>query len=88
MAGKKKKGRRSLHIFGLTLILTVALGSALLLGGWALGGFGNPQLAAVQLESQLLELISEVSVSYTHLGSQRQCPAASRRSPDLRQDSR
>lgn len=69
MAGKKKKGRRSLHIFGLTLILTVALGSALLLGGWALGGFGNPQLAAVQLESQLLELIGEVSAAEDTFGS-------------------
>lgn len=63
MAGKKKKRRHSLRIFGLMLILTVALGNALLLGGWALGGFGNPQLAAVQLESQFVELIGEVSAA-------------------------
>ena len=63
MAGKKRRGRRSLHIFGLTLILTVALGSAVFLGGWALGGFGIPQLAVVRLESQLAEFISEVSAA-------------------------
>lgn len=63
MAGKKRIGRRSLHIFGLTLILTVALGSAVFLGGWALGGFGIPQLAVVRLESQLAEFISEVSAA-------------------------
>lgn len=63
MSGKRKKGRHSLHIFGLTLILTIASGSALLLGGWALGGFGDPQLAAVRLESQLADLISEVSAA-------------------------
>lgn len=63
MSGKRKKERHSLHIFGLTLILTIASGSALLLGGWALGGFGDPQLAAVRLESQLADLISEVSAA-------------------------
>lgn len=63
MSGKRKKGRHSLHIFELTLILTIASGSALLLGGWALGGFGDPQLAAVRLESQLADLISEVSAA-------------------------
>lgn len=63
MSGKRKKERRSLHIFGLTLILTIASGCALLLGGWALGGFGDPQLAAVRLESQLVDLIGEVSAA-------------------------
>ena len=33
------------------------------LGGWALGGFGIPQLAVVRLESQLAEFISEVSAA-------------------------
>lgn len=63
MSGKRKKERHSLHIFGLTLILTIASGCALLLGGWALGGFGDPQLAAVRLESQLVDLIGEVSAA-------------------------
>ncbi|MDO4294154.1 MAG: CapA family protein [Eubacteriales bacterium] len=63
MAAKKRKHRSSGRIFCLTLILTVALGSVILLGGWALAGVGSPELAAVRLESQLVGLIGEVQAS-------------------------
>lgn len=60
MAGKRKKVRRSGHIFWLTLVLTISTGCVILLGGWAILGMGNAEFAAVTIEGQLAGLMDSV----------------------------
>lgn len=57
MAGKRKKRRHKSHVFWLTLVLTISTGSVILLGGWAILGLENSQLAAVTIEGQLADLM-------------------------------
>lgn len=46
MAAKRKKRRKKSHVFWLTLLLTISVGSAVLFGGWVLTGMDRQRTAA------------------------------------------
>lgn len=68
MIEKRRKKRHGSHIFLITLILTIALGSVVL-GCSMIWAVGSPQLVAVKLESQLANLVEDVQAAESVLAS-------------------
>ena len=68
MIEKRRRKRHGSHIFLITLILTIALGSVVL-GCSMIWAVGSPQLVAVKLESQLANLVEDVQAAESVLAS-------------------
>ena len=77
MIEKRRRKRHGSHIFLITLILTIALGSVVL-GCSMIWAVGSPQIAGVKLERQLANLVEAVqeaesdvesAQSATHVGT-------------------
>ena len=68
MIEKRRRKRHGSHIFLITLILTIALGSVVL-GCSMIWAVGRPQLVAVKLESQLANLVEDVQAAESVLAS-------------------
>ena len=68
MIEKRRRKRHGSHIFLITLILTIALGSVVL-GCSMIWTVGSPQLVAVKLESQLANFVEDVQAAESVLAS-------------------
>ena len=68
MIEKRRRKRHGSHIFLITLILTIALGSVVL-GCSMIWSVGSPQLVGVKLESQLANLVEDVQAAESVLAS-------------------
>ena len=68
MIEKRRRKRHGSHIFLITLILTIALGSVVL-GCSMIWAVGSPQLVVVKLESQLANLVEDVQAAESVLAS-------------------
>ncbi len=60
MAGRKRKKKRGGQVFWLTLVLTISVGSVLLLGGWVILGMNGTEFGTVKIESELAGLMESV----------------------------
>ena len=69
MIEKRRRKRHGSHIFLITLILTIALGSVVL-GCSMIWAVGSPQLVGVKLESQLANLVEDVQAAESVLAEQ------------------
>lgn len=52
MAAKRKKKRKQGHVFWLTLLLTISVGSAVLFGGWVLTGRDRQRTTAAYVQKE------------------------------------
>ena len=68
MIEKRRRKRHGSHIFLITLILTIALGSVVL-GCGMIWSVGSVQLVAVKLESQLANFVEDVQAAESVLAS-------------------